>query len=150
MRRLLIAVLSVIAAGCARQPPESYAPGLGELMALQQMRHSKLWFAGQASNWALAAYEIRELQRGFDDVVAVHPTHEDASEPLTQLVPNTMADPLKALDEIVATRDRGRFFTGFDELTKACNACHQAAGAGAIVLERPSENAYTNQAFPPQ
>ena len=27
--------------------PEPYQPGLGDFMALQQMRHIKLWFAGQ-------------------------------------------------------------------------------------------------------
>jgi hypothetical protein len=27
---------------------EPYAPGLGELMTLQQMRHTKLWLAAQA------------------------------------------------------------------------------------------------------
>ena len=48
---------------------EAYAPGLGEIMTLQQMRHTKLWLAGEAGNWDLAAYEIKELGEGFDDVV---------------------------------------------------------------------------------
>src|SRR5262249_46301319 len=43
-------------------------PGLGEIMALQQMRHSKLWFAGSAGNWPLAEYELDELKEGFGDV----------------------------------------------------------------------------------
>ena len=42
------------------------------------MRHTKLWLAGQAGNWSLAAYEIKELAEGFDDVVKMHPTHEDS------------------------------------------------------------------------
>jgi hypothetical protein len=45
---------------------EPYTPGLGEIMSLQQMRHAKLWFAGQAENWELADYEIDELGEGFD------------------------------------------------------------------------------------
>ena len=145
-----LALLFVAAAGCNRQPPESYAPGLGEIMTLQQMRHSKLWFAGQASNWPLAAYELKELQEGFDDVVKFHPTHENAPLPLTQLVPNMMNAPIKELDDIIAAKDRGRFFTGFDELTKACNGCHQAANFGFNVVERPNQNPYTNQVFQPQ
>ena len=48
------------------EPP--YQPGLGEIMSLQQMRHIKLWFAGNAANWPLANYEIGELGEGFDDV----------------------------------------------------------------------------------
>jgi len=145
-----LALLLAAGAGCNRRPPESYAPGLGEIMTLQQMRHSKLWFAGQASNWPLAAYELKELQEGFDDVVKFHPTHENASLPLAQLVPKMMDGPIKELDGIIAAKDRGRFFTGFDELTKACNGCHQAANFGFNVVERPNQNPYTNQVFQPQ
>ena len=65
------ALLGTLAASAqeksAPQPPappsqeEPYQPGLGEIMALQQMRHIKLWFAGHAGNWPLADYEIGEL-----------------------------------------------------------------------------------------
>ena len=34
---------------------EPYQPSLGDIMARQQMRHMKLWFAGRARNWPLAA-----------------------------------------------------------------------------------------------
>jgi hypothetical protein len=44
-------------------PP--YVPGLGELMSANQMRHAKLWFAGEAGNWPLAAYDLDELKEGF-------------------------------------------------------------------------------------
>jgi hypothetical protein len=36
-------------------------------MTLTQMRHAKLWFAGQAANWPLAAYELDELHEGMQD-----------------------------------------------------------------------------------
>ena len=62
------------AAPAARAPVE--ASGLGEIMALQQMRHLKLWFAGSAADWELAAYELDELKEGFDDVLHRFPTHE--------------------------------------------------------------------------
>ena len=48
--------------------PEPYQPGLGEIMALQQMRHISFWFAGRSGNWRLADYEIGELKEGFEDV----------------------------------------------------------------------------------
>src|SRR5690348_11915037 len=61
-------------------PPqaETYVPGLGEIMSLQQMRHTKLWLAGAAKNWKLADYELDELGEGFDDAVKMHPTHKDS------------------------------------------------------------------------
>jgi hypothetical protein len=55
-------------AAAATPTEEPYQPGLGEIMSLQQMRHIKLWFAGNAANWPLADYEIGELGEGFDDV----------------------------------------------------------------------------------
>ena len=45
----------------AAPQPEPYQPGLGEYMALQQMRHIKLWYAGRGGNWPLAA-----LQKAID------------------------------------------------------------------------------------
>ena len=63
--------------GCAKPShPESagaaepYVPGLGEIMSATQMRHLKLWYAGQAGNWPLAAYEVDELEEGFAAALA--------------------------------------------------------------------------------
>jgi len=49
--------LALAACGGADEPSPSYAPGLGEIMTFTQMRHAKLWLAGEAENWELAAYE---------------------------------------------------------------------------------------------
>ena len=59
------------------KPQEPFTPGLGEIMTLQQMRHLKLWFAGQGGNWPLAGYELDELKEGFEDVVKYFPTKDD-------------------------------------------------------------------------
>ena len=136
--------------GCNRHSTEPYTPGLGETMTLQQMRHSKLWFAGQASNWDLAAYELKELREGFDDVVKFHPMQDGALVTVPQLIPNMMDAPLEALDEIIAAKDSTRFVVGFDELTNACNGCHESTDCDFNVVQRPSQNPYTNQVFEPQ
>ena len=67
------------AAAPAAAPPAApaepaYIPGLGEIMTLNQMRHTKLWFAGQAGNWGLAAYGSKSCTR-LDDAATFHPTH---------------------------------------------------------------------------
>ena len=41
-------------------PP--YKPELIEFMIFTQIRHAKLWLAGNAGNWELADYEIDELK----------------------------------------------------------------------------------------
>ena len=120
-------------------------------MTLTQMRHAKLWLAGDAGNWPLAAYELDELKEGFDDLVAYHPTHKDAPVPIAQIVPKMMSPPLKDLEEAVAAKNRERFAAAYDDLTKACNGCHQATNFGFNVVAKPKDNPYANQVFaPPQ
>lgn len=128
-------------------PLPAWTPGLGELMSLQQMRHVKLWFAGEAGNWKLAQYELDELKEGFDDVVRLHPTHKDSPVPVSEVVPRIMTLPLSDLGKTVEARDRSRFGKAYDALTAACNSCHEATNFGFNVVRRPAVNPYPNQSF---
>ena len=116
-------------------------------MTLTQMRHAKLWFAGQAENWPLAAYELDELGEGMQDAATFHPTHKDAPLPLPALIDKIMTDPVKQLDAAVKAHDERGFAERFDALTEACNACHRATNFGFNVVTRPSANSYSNQSF---
>lgn len=118
-------------------------------MGLNQMRHAKLWFAGQAGNWPLAAYEIDELREGFGDVERYHPHHKDVPEPIGQLVQEYVGGPLADLDKAVADKDHGEFNAAFDALTNGCNGCHEAAHFGFNVIRRPTSPPYSNQSFEP-
>ena len=100
-------------------------PGLGEIMTLTQMRHAKIWFAGEARNWQLVDYELDELEEGFADVVRFHPTHKDAALPLSELVPKMMDAPIKDLRQAAKAHDESAFAAAYDALTSACNSCHQ-------------------------
>jgi hypothetical protein len=53
---------------------------------------AKLWFAGEAGNWPLAAYELDELLERFDDAAKFHPTHKDAPLPISELILNMTAE----------------------------------------------------------
>ena len=56
---LLIALsccLAVAACNGRDEVSPSYTPGLGEIMTFTQMRHTKLWLAGEAENWDLDAF----------------------------------------------------------------------------------------------
>jgi len=151
-----IALAAFVASATHAQPKHAhraaplkapYAPGLGEIMSLQQMRHSKLWFAGSAANWELAAYELDELKEGFDDVLALFPTHDGV--PLTPMVKAITAKDVPDLAKAIAARDGAGFASAFDALTAACNGCHQSAKHGFIVIQRPTSLPYTNQLFTP-
>ncbi len=149
---LIVTVIVVCAAGCARSSvQESYTPGLGELMTFQQMRHTKLWLAGQAGNWDLAAYELDELGEGFDDIVKFHPTHKESPVAPKDAIPRMVTQPLADLRDAVVRKDSTAFGQRYDALTTACNNCHQATNFGFNRVQRPQANPYPNQVFsPPQ
>src|SRR6516165_1897897 len=74
---IVVLLLSLSSCNRTQQQETQYVPGLGEIMTLNQMRHVKLWYAGQNANWALASYELDELNEGLDDAAKFHPTHKD-------------------------------------------------------------------------
>lgn len=116
-------------------------PGLGEIMSLQQMRHIKLWFAGNASNWPLADYEIGELREGFDDVTKMLGG---------DIVDQHVGAALGALDKAIGAKDRAAFTVAFDKLSAGCSACHQTLDHGFIVIQRPTLLPYSDQTFTPK
>ncbi len=157
---LLVTVAAWLAfdAACGRPPAppsgtssaaasEAYAPGLGEIMSLQQMRHAKLWFAGQAENWDLAAYEIDELGEGFDDVVKFHPTHKDSPVAPKDAIPRMVTEPLRQLRAAADAKDARAFLQAYEALTAACNNCHEATNFGFNRVQTPTANPYPNQVF---
>jgi len=153
---LIVLTASLIAVAACRQPgpasgapTETYAPGLGELMTFQQMRHTKLWFAGQALNWDLAAYELDELGEGFDDIVKFHPTHKDSPVAPKDAIPRMVTQPLADLRAAVTKKDSTAFIERYDALTAACNNCHEATNFGFNRVQRPASNPYPNQVFSP-
>ncbi|OCC23479.1 hypothetical protein MB02_12150 [Croceicoccus estronivorus] len=132
-----------------RGDPPAYVAGLGEIMGLNQMRHAKLWFAGKAENWPLAAYEIDEIREGFGDAERYHPRHKTVPEPMRQMIEEYVDGPLAHLDGAVRKQDNVAFITAFDDLTQGCNACHRASGFGYNVVTRPTSPPYSNQSFAP-
>ena len=125
-------------------------PGLGEMMSLQQMRHVKLWLAGEAQNWDLAAYEVDELGEGFDDIVKFHPTHKDSPVAPKDAIPRMVTEPIKQLRAAVDQKDARAFVDSYDALTAACNNCHQATNFSFNTVQRPASNPYPNQLFAPR
>ena len=124
-----------------------YAPRLSELMILQQIRHSKLWFAVAANNWELAEHGHYELKAGFADVARIYPTAYGVTfEPVVAaLNAGEFAELAKAID----AQDRVKFSIAFDQLSAACNACHQVTKHAFIVIQQPISPPFNNQSFGP-
>ncbi len=129
---------------------EAYTPGLGEIMTLTQMRHAKLWLAGAAGNWPLAAYELDELEEGFADAVHFHPTHKTSLIAIAEVLPAITSQPIEDLRAAIAKQDAQAFTRSFDALTAACNSCHRSTSFAFNVVTRPAGTSFSNQEFAPQ
>ena len=122
---------------------EQYLPRLGDIMNAIQTRHLKLWFAGKASNWELAAYELRQLRGGLEQAAVMYP-----GIPVTNIT--TMSNPVQSVADAIVAKDVRRFNKAAGELTDGCNACHRSIGRGFITIKMPTEQPFSNQSFAPQ
>ena len=128
-------------------PRDFYEPGLGDLMHALQLRHAKLWFAGQAENWDLAEFELEEIRENLDRVTRWHADNEDI--PLPAAMKAYTKEGVYALDQSIRKRDASTFVLGFDALTQGCNGCHETAKHGFIVIRRPTIDPVGNQTWTP-
>jgi hypothetical protein len=120
---------------------KSYKPGLGEFMSGIQVHHAKLWFAGQAGNWALSDFETKEIRETLDDIQAYC---QDRPEIIS--IPMIMP-PLDSLDAAIRNKSTGQFKNAFILLTNTCNNCHRATKHEFNVIKLPDTPPFTNQAY---
>jgi hypothetical protein len=125
--------------------PKLWQPGLGEYMVGIQRHHAALSFAGQAGNWELASFELKELEEGFDDARQFQPLHEKVD--VKQLLDSILPPVLKPLHESIEKADKQLFAKGFEALSSACNGCHQAANVAFIEIVEPSAPPTVNQKY---
>ncbi len=154
-RSIIAALLLALAAAADDARAQSadaskgpYAPGLADIMIMTQIRHAKLWLAGDVGNWDLADYEIDELKEGLEDVVKYFPKYKDI--PVGQMIEGTIMAPIGEVEGAIKGRDRARFVAAYNNLTAACNTCHQSANRPFIVIQRPTGSAFPNQSFVPK
>lgn len=117
----------------------AYHPELGEQMLAIQIRHARLWFAGQAQNWTLAAFELQEIKEAFDAVVEQNPEHAIFQpQRLADILPAMTKAPVAALRDAIDHGSKKEFEQAYDGLSAACTACHRAAGNDFLVIQRPT------------
>ncbi len=134
--------LAIVWAPLALAQSEAYVPALGDIMSWTQLRHIKLWFAGKLQNWDLASYELRQIRSSLEDAANLYHGIPAASVGAT-------ADPIEAIGAAIEAKDGARFAKGFNELTAACNSCHEGIGRGFIVIQVPTASPFSDQSFVP-
>jgi hypothetical protein len=145
MLALLVAgsTAAVAQSGFSASVGEQYVPQLGDIMNAAQIRHQKLYLAGRARNWELAAYQSRQLRGNLRDAAVLY-----AGIPISNVT--TLAERLQAIDEAIEAKDSGRFGNAFGRLTAGCNECHQSLGRPFIVMKQPTDQPFGDQQFTPK
>jgi len=117
----------------------AYHPELGEQMLTLQIRHARLWFAGKAQNWTLAAFELQEIKEAFDSVVEQNPEHAIFQpQRLADILPAMTKGPVTALRDAIDHGNKAEFEKAYDSFSAACTGCHQAAGNDFLIIQRPT------------
>lgn len=65
-----------------------------------------------------------------------HPTEQNT--PLPDMIESVTKQPFEDLKVAIDRRDDEAFGKGYDELSEACNSCHQALNHGTVVIGRPA------------
>jgi hypothetical protein len=160
MRKLMTAAVLAVATALALPPTLAqhhgagepaagslHAPRLGDIMILQQIRHSKLWFAAAANNWDLADHELYGLKDAFGDMAKLYPTIGNVT--VGPVISALAEGELAELGKAIEVQDRFKFTVAFGKLTAACNACHQSTRHAFIVIQQPISPPFNNQSFAP-
>ncbi len=151
LRRSMLALLvtgttaaaAMAQSGFGTPSNEQYVPQLSDIMNSAQVRHHKLFFAGRARNWDLAAFESRQLRGNLKDAAVLY-----SGIPISNVT--TLAQRLQSIDDAIEAKDSQHFTKAFSELTNGCNECHQSLGRPFIVMKQPSDQPFGNQQFAPR
>ncbi len=153
---IVFAVLGTLAFAQETAPPppapQAFQPGMADLMTmLVAPRHAKLYYAGTARNWELAAFELRQLRSALRRTVGTVPMYLDRD--VNETIDAMLGPTLLATENAIAAGDSRQFDTAFENLTASCNACHTYLEHPFLVVRTPAagaRNAYPNQRFEPR
>lgn len=121
------------------------APGLGEYMTTFQLHMGKLWFAGQASNWGLAQYELDELAETMDAAEALHAIRNKVNT--ASVIQSVRETQIPLVQEALHRKNRRKFFSAYNQTLETCNSCHRSVGYGFIHITKPLGPPVTNQSW---
>jgi hypothetical protein len=134
---VLVSSPGVHAGATSSTRPATYLPSISDMMiGTIQPRHERILRAEQAGDWDFAAYELGNLRGAFGRLGRAHPMEEDT--PFPDMIESVTRKPLDDLKGAIARRDDADFGKAYDELSDACNSCHQALNHGTIVIGRPT------------
>jgi len=133
---------------------KGYLPLAHLMNDAMQVHHTKLWFSGNAKNWALAAYELKKIKDTIEEVKESIVDLQNSSPewrrlPIGEILTSFDSD-LRSLDQAIKAKDVARFDTSYSALTGTCNLCHVSAGQPQIKIIKPlmsGDSTFADQDF---
>ncbi len=145
------AEIAALTARIAQLEKQQHAPELGQQMLELQIRHDRLWWAGQAGNWNLAYFMVGELGeslRGIEETNGDAP--ELQPEKLSEVMPAMMNPAIRTVQNALEKKDKAQFAKAYDQLSAACTACHQTVGFEFLHIQRPKTPLLDNLRYAPE
>jgi hypothetical protein len=143
-----VAAAQSSAPSTSAQTDDVYRPVTSDLMnAFIQPRHIKLWLAGKSQNWPFADYERHNIGGALGRMAKAIPEYKGVAT--ADLVQSFSAQPLADLDTAIKAKNEAAFVDAYNELTTACNGCHQATGHEMVVIKVPDTDPFPDQDFRP-
>ncbi len=144
------AEIAALEARIAKLEKQQHVPELGQQMLELQIRHDRLWWAGEAGNWNLAYFmvgELGEALRGIEQTNGEAP--EVQPEKLADVMPALMNPAIRTVQKALEKKDKAEFAKAYDQLSAACTECHQMIGAEFLQIQRPKTPLLDNLRYAP-
>jgi hypothetical protein len=109
-------------------------PGLGTVMVEYSNRAGNVYYAAQAGNWGLAAYQLNEMTE-------IQEVAENTRPGRAKALQNFEKAALGPLAKDIVNQDATAFRSDFDKMVAQCNGCHRANGYGFVIYELPDRPA---------
>ena len=112
---------------------KTLVPSNSHIMMDVQWHWTNLWFAGQAKNWPLAAYQFNEtrghiqwLTRKSPIIRSSGPNREDVD--IEGIFGGIDTSSLMDVKTAIDMKDSAKFATAYRTMLESCYSCHKAVG----------------------
>ena len=132
---LLVAIAITFAGGLSPravgQEDDAARPSLGDLMALIQLRHFRLWYAQRVENWKLADYELGQFEQTMRRVGKLYPMARSIAQ--GELIREKTDPPMADLRRKERLRFGAGLYAAYERLqpVSSSDRCRLYRGANA-------------------
>jgi hypothetical protein len=93
------------------------------------------------------AYELNQLEITIGRIVKLYPTTSSIAQ--ANMIREKTEPAISKLRQAISDRNNSHFEAAYQQITGACNQCHQVAGLEFIVVQVPTRSPFSNQEFKP-